>query len=566
MPVSFTSGYPHETARSPLNGSITVTPTKTTTYRIIATNTANYNLADDTVRVTVNITHPHPIISLTASPTMILPGETATLNWNSTNANQVIIDSGIGDVALNGSYDVSPQTTTKYTISAYGLGGVNFAYITINVEETPSAPNSLTSEYIAGDIIKTQWVSPQEPVNEYRVYRRTSTTAYDGRFFSTATEQYEDSNVQPNTLYCYQVSAVNRSGESPVSNETCEMLNWGVNTEIFDTFRYSAPVSSVAVADFNGDGFEDLALGTAPTPKGKNSKGRISIYLGGGVARKAVTITGPDCGVGTSMVAADIDADGYADIITSDPKCNSTTYDGTIKSEAGIVYIFKGGPEILKTPAFSVTGTENFGAGNGYNYLSENFGASLAALDFNGDGYDDVAIGAPLAHGIPLIEWSRHRGKVYVLQGGPSIALMYRSALGTSANQSFGDTVNPAGDVNGDGFEDIAVWSSGDSTGKYDGADIIFGTNDPSLSWRTTGVYTSSYETNEDIMGFDYNGDGYSDIKASGRLYPGTQYFYANNGISVRAGPIRLNSIRRFLSGFSADYYATSLTVGSITV
>ena len=36
--------------------------------------------------------------------------------------------------------------------------------------------------------------------------------------------------------------------------------------------------------------------------------------------------------------------------------------------------------------------------------------------------------------------------------------------------------------------------------------------------------------------------------------------------LDLRAGPTRLNTILRFLSGFSADYYAASLTVGSITV
>ena len=65
-----------------------------------------------------------PTAKLTAAPTTITAGNSATLTWSTTNTTSVSIDNGIGTVAASGSTTVSPTTTTTYTLTANGSGGV----------------------------------------------------------------------------------------------------------------------------------------------------------------------------------------------------------------------------------------------------------------------------------------------------------------------------------------------------------------------------------------------------------------------------------------------------------
>ncbi|WP_319410180.1 hypothetical protein [uncultured Desulfosarcina sp.] len=100
-------------------GSVRVSPVETTTYDITATGAGG----EATASVTVVVSQPAPTVGITVSPDAIHPGESATLTWNSTDAESCAIEPGIGDVASSGSMTVSPTETTTYTITASGLGG-----------------------------------------------------------------------------------------------------------------------------------------------------------------------------------------------------------------------------------------------------------------------------------------------------------------------------------------------------------------------------------------------------------------------------------------------------------
>ncbi|HET7441236.1 MAG TPA: hypothetical protein VFJ47_08045 [Terriglobales bacterium] len=74
-----------------------------------------------------------PAITLSAAPTAILSGSSATLTWSSTNATSVSIDNGIGKVSPSGSQTVAPTATTSYNATAQGPGGTAQASVTVTV-------------------------------------------------------------------------------------------------------------------------------------------------------------------------------------------------------------------------------------------------------------------------------------------------------------------------------------------------------------------------------------------------------------------------------------------------
>ena len=141
--------------------------------------------------------------------------------------------------------------------------------------------------------------------------------------------------------------------------------------------------------------------------------------------------------------------DHHADIIVGAP--------GTANSEGAAYVIFGSATpaDIADISSGSFNGFKITGAAAG-----DQFGYAVADLgDVNGDGYDDFAIGAPGAN--------NGAGAVYVVYGNPSLASVSLSALesgsggfvvhGTVANGHLGHSVASAGDVDGDGRNDILI-------------------------------------------------------------------------------------------------------------
>lgn len=83
---------------------------------------------------------PVPTIQAHAAPATIAAGQSSTLTWSSTDADQVTIDN-IGTLAPSGSRSVSPAQTTNYTIQASGRGGTASMTVTVTVtSQTPPPP------------------------------------------------------------------------------------------------------------------------------------------------------------------------------------------------------------------------------------------------------------------------------------------------------------------------------------------------------------------------------------------------------------------------------------------
>jgi len=86
-----------------------------------------------------------PTASLSASPASILEGQCATLTWSTANATGASVDQGVGSVALSGSREVCPKSTTQYTITVSGEGGSKSASVTVTVSPPPPTA-SLSAE------------------------------------------------------------------------------------------------------------------------------------------------------------------------------------------------------------------------------------------------------------------------------------------------------------------------------------------------------------------------------------------------------------------------------------
>ena len=111
-----------------VNGSITVSPTVTSTYTITASGAGGQTTAQVTITVI-----PLPAVVFVAEPETIKAGESATLSWTVTHADTVTIEPDIASAALSGSQEVSPAQTTTYTLTAIGAGGTTTVPVTVDV-------------------------------------------------------------------------------------------------------------------------------------------------------------------------------------------------------------------------------------------------------------------------------------------------------------------------------------------------------------------------------------------------------------------------------------------------
>ncbi|MBI2378135.1 MAG: hypothetical protein HYV07_29300 [Deltaproteobacteria bacterium] len=114
----------------PANGSVQATPQQTTTYTLTARGTSG----EVTQQLTVTVTAPPPTVGrFVATPASVNAGQAATLEWTTTDAAGVEIDSGIGMKPANGSVTVTPAATTQYNLTATGPGGSTTAQVTVTV-------------------------------------------------------------------------------------------------------------------------------------------------------------------------------------------------------------------------------------------------------------------------------------------------------------------------------------------------------------------------------------------------------------------------------------------------
>ena len=236
--------------------------------------------------------------------------------------------------------------------------------------------------------------------------------------------------------------------------------------------EYDSDQSGCSVSggrDINGDGIPDLLIGADRYPSGSN-KGRSYVVFGGfSVGKNGVLALASLNGTngfkldgennfdwsGYSVSAAgDINGDGVADLLVGAP---------THANNAGRSYVVFGGHGVGSS---GVVALSNLNGANGFKLDGEASGdksgwSVSAAGDVNGDGVDDLLVGAPFHGG--------NTGRSYVVFGGPVIGgsgIVVLSSLnggngfrldGENNNDYSGYSVSTAEDINDDGYTDLLI-------------------------------------------------------------------------------------------------------------
>jgi len=289
------------------------------------------------------------------------------------------------------------------------------------------------------------------------------------------------------------------------------------------------------VADFNGDGYLDLAIGVPGKDVNRRAEaGGVQVIYGSANGLAAIgnqfwTQDSPGI-VGASALAdqfgfavatGDLNGDGYADLAVGVPGKSSPV------EHAGGVEVMYGSAGGL-TAAGNQFWTQSSPGILGSEQVGDGFGSSLAIGDFNGDGYADLAVGVPFDN----VGRKRHPGAVNIIYGsasGLTVAgnqlwnLDSPGVLGTAhAGDLFGFSL-ATGDFNHDGFADVAVGAPGEGPPQSAGAVTVLYGSASGLATTGNQLWTQNspgiigVAAPFDLFGYslaagDFSGNGFDDL------------------------------------------------------
>jgi hypothetical protein len=236
---------------------------------------------------------------------------------------------------------------------------------------------------------------------------------------------------------------------------------------------------------------------------------------------------------GHAVAAGDLNKDGLPDLVVGAWGADASAPD------SGAVYVFLGTAQ----PAKSRTAKEASVTLKGEATI-DYFGFSVAAgCDLNGDGTGDLIVGAPLNDGA-----AKDAGAVYLFHGGdkgPSVTPSH-VVRGVTEGDQFGYAVRCAGDLNGDGIQDLIVGTPledlnlpGDLSGPDTGAAYVFYGSRDGIKAKTAkeaghsikGVAAGDWFGNALAAAGDANKDGVDDLLVGAyRNAPGNPEAYRNAG------------------------------------
>jgi hypothetical protein len=288
----------------------------------------------------------------------------------------------------------------------------------------------------------------------------------------------------------------------------------------------------LAACDLNGDSYDDLVIGMPlETYLGHKYAGIVQVHYG---TSEGLPLTGDRFFAqstpglpedvdeydwfGESLACGDFDADSFDDLVIGAPGEEWGLLPAWGK---GMITIVPGSTSGLAfAQAFGLSQDSDGMAGDAES--GDYFGDALAAGDFDGDGYDDLAVGVPgeeLGAGVVHFVFGGPTG----LRGGRNFAL--NESFDDDGTSDDGDVIYrlATGDVDGDGFADLVVGSRSDSVGtaRLAGSAVVLhgGVDGFNRAQRITelDLYGPGTSEQDDLFGFpvvlaDFNRDGFDDL------------------------------------------------------
>jgi len=339
-----------------------------------------------------------------------------------------------------------------------------------------------------------------------------------------------------------------------------------------------------ASGDFNNDGFDDLVIGAqGGNVNGEDNAGEANVIYGSakglhknagfpnqrwhqdktGIAGKAEASDF----FGGAFAIGDFNNDNFDDLAigVASEDLGSDANAGAVN----VVYGSSTGLRALAGPGDQIWHQDRPGIKGGAE-PGDRFGEVLTAGDFNGDNFDDLAVGVPLEG----IGGDANAGAVNVIYGSANgltsvgDQLWHQDKAGiagaTEPNDNFGDSLT-TGDFNNDGFDDLAIGVPGESIGtiaKAGAVNVIYGSanglhasaGNPDQIWHQSkpgmgGVIEGN------IFGFsvragDFNNDGFDDLaigvpqqKISGEIRAGQVHIIYGSASGLHASAGNLDQI-----------------------
>lgn len=287
---------------------------------------------------------------------------------------------------------------------------------------------------------------------------------------------------------------------------------------------------SLATGDVDGDGDDELLIGAGGVDLGATNTGGVRAYGrldGGFFDPEPLWTLGGDAEYdrfGDSMALCDFDADGWLDLAVGAPDAHDTGASPEADDQ-GAIHVFKGSADGFEERAdFVLWGVLPDGSGGFAGLAEMHLGEAVAAGDFDGDGFCDLAAAADEAD---FDAGSSEDGVVLIYQGTSADGLVLRRdpvrflAVDDSSGGEFGRRMS-TGDVDGDGAMELAVtrWKADDDA-ENGGAVHVFALRDLSADptpmdpndavWTMYGASSSDY-VGSSVDFEDLDGDGQDDL------------------------------------------------------
>ena len=453
------------------------------------------------------------------------------------------------DIHLLGTAQLSSAGTAQMTLVP-GRGSHSYKAVFVATWTYVSSSSAPAALNVTGKIQTTTVITQSGSAGSYSL--TAAVAGIEGAAPPSGTVSFVDSSFGNNVL---GTAALGPGVSGP---------DW-LNSQ---TLPVSFP-TSIAVADFNGDGHPDLAVVT--------TNGALAIFLGNGNGTFTPAATSALTSGATCVAVADLNLDGKPDLAVA---LLGSGYGGITMLMGGGDGTFTALPTTLTTGAspgcpltadfngdgipdmavasgkyaWSPGGTAIYlGNGDGTFTSAQSYPAMTSALavgDFNGDGIPDL-----------VVTQSKGTALAVMLGNGDGT---FRAAYSTTAISAFSAAV---GDFDGDGKADLAVLGSSSI-----GQDLMILLGNGDGTFRAGASLATSGDATSLAMG-DFNGDGKADL-ALLLDYQNTVTILLGNGdgtftasaAAPRMGSVPSNNSAVAIGDFNGDGWSDLAVAGNYSI